>query len=152
MTDAEFEVAMADRALASVMDAESALQESASRMADGSFFRMPRSEAFRLADRATQSSIVAANAFGEDLLPGETPDVLRSRMMSAYDTMLFHRSADTASKYSELADAAMRDCTMNAIIGTLGIAPDKVNELYSAEESGDPSAWQSEREQFYYKS
>ena len=41
---------------------------------------------------------------------------------------------------------------MNAIIGTLGVAPDKVNELYSAEESGDPAAWQSEREQFYYKS
>lgn len=139
-----------DEIQSAVADAEGALMAFTGACAFGSLGELGIGEALDLTSRASASVKVAANAFGEDASPDDTPDDLQGRMMGVYVDQLVRSSFLRAHETADSEQRDFYDRRRSAMAASLGLSDDDVAMLDFDEENGDPSPWLKMKEEFTF--
>lgn len=135
---------------AAVGDSEFALLDFTSAFVDGSLGDMDASAASALTDAASRSVHVAANAFGVNASPDETPDSLRRKMDAVYaDAWEANRVAD-ARRSAEDREAARSAHIRSSMESVLGLSQEDVDRIRFDEENGDMSARMAAIEKYVF--
>lgn len=135
---------------AAIEDSERALFDFTTAYSEGTLGLMDPDDAADLAHRASASVHVAANAFGTDVLEGDTPDALMSRMLNVYAGAVAEAGQRADLDDAEQKESSLRLRTHSVMKSVLGLSDDDVRRMNFDRANGDDSPWLKAEQQFVF--